>query len=54
MELLFGGGDFGGSVSVFLGEAFNATGSIDELLFASEEGVATGADFDVEAFTLDG
>jgi hypothetical protein len=57
--LLFGGFslgsfDFGGGVGVFLGEAFDATGGVDELLLAGEEGMATGADFDVKPVTLDG
>ena len=50
----FGGFDFGGGVGVLFGEAFDAAGGVDELLFAGEEGVAIGADFDVEAVALDG
>ncbi len=50
----FGGFDFGGGVGVFLGEAFDAAGGVDELLFAGEERVAIGADFDVKAVALDG
>src|SRR5271165_875861 len=52
--LLLGGGDFGGCVGIFLGEAFHAAGGVDKLLLAGEEGVAIGADFHVELFTLDG
>lgn len=58
-RLLFGGGgfagfDFGGGVGVFLGEAFDAAGGVNELLFAGEEGVAVRADFDVQLVALDG
>ena len=57
-NLLFGGGfggfDFGGGVGVFLGEAFDAAGGVNQLLLAGEEGVAIGADFDVELVALDG
>ena len=56
-KLLFGGGscslDFGGGVSVFFGEALDAAGGVNELLFAREEGVAVGADFDIETVALD-
>lgn len=50
----FGGFDFGGGIGVFLGEAFDAAGGVDELLLAGEERVAIGADFDVEAVAFDG
>lgn len=50
----FGGFDLGGGVGVLFGEAFDAAGGVDELLFAGEEGVAIGADFDVEAVAFDG
>ena len=58
-DLLLGGCgfasfDFGGGVGVFLGEAFNAAGGVDELLFAGEERMAIGADFDVQHVALDG
>lgn len=53
-ELFFCGGDFCGSVGVFLGEAFHAARSVNELLFAGEERVAIGADFHVEHVALDG
>src|SRR5271169_2396374 len=43
----FGGFDFGGGVGVFFGEAFDAAGGINQLLFAGEERVAIGADFDI-------
>jgi hypothetical protein len=50
----FGGFDFGCCVGVFLGEAFDAAGSVNELLLAGEERVAIGADFDVQLVALDG
>ena len=57
-RLLFDGGscsfDFGGGVRVFFGEALDAASGVNELLFAGEEGVAVGADFDVETVALDG
>jgi len=57
-RLLFGGGfggfDFGSGVGVFLGEAFDAAGGVHEFLLAGEEGVAVGADFDVEPVAFDG
>ena len=56
--LLFGGGfggfDFGGGVGVLFGEAFDAAGGVNQLLFAGKERVAIGADFDVEAVAFDG
>jgi hypothetical protein len=56
--LLFGGGfggfDFGGGVGVLFGEAFDAASSVNQLLFAGEERVAIGADFDVELLAFDG
>ena len=50
----FGGFYFGGGIGVLLGEAFDAAGGVDELLLAGEEGMAVGADFDVELGALDG
>jgi hypothetical protein len=57
--LLFCGGGFGGfdfcsGVGVFLGEAFDAARSVNQLLFAGEERVAIGADFDFEHVAFDG
>jgi hypothetical protein len=56
--LLFCGGfrgfDFGSGVGVLFGEAFDAASGVNQLLFAGEEGVAIGADFDVEALAFDG
>jgi len=51
-ELLFCGGglggfDLGGGVGVFFSEAFDAAGGVNQLLFAGEERVAIGADFDI-------
>src|SRR5258708_27451490 len=53
-DLLLGGYDFGGGVGVFLGEAFDAAGGVNQLLLAGEEGMAIRADFDVQAVALDG
>src|SRR5271155_496811 len=53
-ESLFGGCYLRGGIGVFLGEAFDATGGVDELLLSGEERVAIGADFDVKLFALDG
>jgi len=50
----FGGFDFGGGVGVLFGEALDAAGGVNQLLFAGEEGVAIGADFDVEALAFNG
>ncbi len=57
MHLLLGGAcfrgfHFGGGVGVFLGEALDAAGSVNELLFAGEEGVAIRADFDIQLVAL--
>jgi hypothetical protein len=56
--LLRGGGfcgfDFCGGVGVFFGEAFDAAGGVDQFLLTGEEGVAIGADFDVQHVALDG
>jgi len=46
--------DFGSGVGVLLGEALDAAGGVNQLLLAGEEGVAIGADFDVQLFALDG
>jgi hypothetical protein len=50
----FGGFDFGGGVGVLFGEAFDAASGVNQFLFAGEERVAIGADFDVEALAFDG
>jgi hypothetical protein len=52
--LLFCCGGFGGGVGVFLGEAFDAAGSVQKLLLAGEEGVAIGTDFNVQPVPFDG
>src|ERR1035437_7573685 len=54
----FGGGAFGGAagaaglgggeLGVFFLEAFDATGGVDEFLFAGVEGVVDAADFDFD------
>jgi hypothetical protein len=58
-KLLLGGFDFcgfdlGGGVGVFLGEAFDAAGGVNQLLLAGEEGVAIRADFHAQHLALDG
>ena len=53
-ELFFGSGGLGSGVGVFLGEAFDAARSVQELLLAGEEGMAIGANFDAEHIALDG
>ena len=50
----FGGSGLGGGVGVLLSEALNADGGVNQLLLAGEEGVAAGADFDVQLVSLDG
>jgi hypothetical protein len=50
----FGGFDLGGGVGVLFGEAFDAAGGVNQLLFAGEERMAIGADFDVELLAFDG
>ena len=50
----FGGFDFGGGVGVLFGEAFDAARGVNQLLFAGEEGMAIGADFDSEHVAFDG
>jgi hypothetical protein len=50
--LFFGGFGFGGGVSVFLGEAFDAASSVHQLLFAGEERVAVRTDFNAKHFAL--
>lgn len=39
---------------VFAAEALDATRGVDELLLAGEEGVASGADFDMDVSTMGG
>src|SRR5260370_6202242 len=56
LRLLLGGvgcGGFGCGVGVFLGEAFDAARSVEELLFAGEKRVAIGADFDAQHRAFD-
>ena len=56
LRLLLGGVGCGGfrcGVGVFLGEAFDAACSVQELLFAGEERVAIGADFDAQHCAFD-
>jgi hypothetical protein len=43
---------FGGFVGVFLLEALDAAGGIDQFLLAGEKGMATGADFDSDQFAF--
>ena len=52
--LLLGGCGFGGGVGVLLGKTFDAAGGVHELLFASKERVAIGADFDAQHIAFDG
>jgi len=42
----------GGFLAIAFVEAIDAPGSIDELLFAGEEGVASRANFDVQVALL--
>jgi hypothetical protein len=51
--LLLGGFGLGGGVGVFLGEAFDATRCVDELLLAREKRVAVRADFDAQHVAFD-
>jgi hypothetical protein len=44
-RLLLRGSGLGSGVSVFLRESLDAAGSVDKLLFASEKGMATRANF---------
>jgi hypothetical protein len=53
-KLLLGGFSFGGGVGVLLGEALDASGGVNQLLLAGEEGVTIRADFDVQPVALDG
>jgi len=52
--LFLGGVRFGGGVGVFFLEALDATGGVHKFLFAGEEGMAIGADFDAQHLALDG
>jgi len=54
LKLLLSSGGFGGGVGVLLGEAFDASSGIHELLLAGEERVAIGANFDAQHVALDG
>ena len=49
----FCGFHFSGGVGVFLGEALDAAGGVNELLLASEEGMAIRADFDIQLVAFD-
>lgn len=52
-RLLLRGFSFGSGVRVFLSEALDASGSIYELLLASEKRVAAGANFNAQGVALD-
>jgi len=52
LRLLFSGSGFCSGVGVFLGEALDTASGVHELLFASEERVAIGADFDAQHIAL--
>src|SRR5437899_2619081 len=54
LRLLFSGSGFGCGVGVFLGEALDTASGVHELLLASEERVAIGADFDAQHIALNG
>lgn len=54
LHLLLGGAGFGGGVGVFLGEALNAPGGVQEFLLTGEERVAIRADFHAQHIALDG
>ena len=45
---------FGSGVGVLLGEALDAAGGVNQLLFAREEGMAVRADFHAQRVALDG
>ena len=52
--LLLRGSGLGSGVGVFLGEALDASGGVDQLLFASEKRMAIRADFHSQRVALDG
>ena len=54
VTLLFGGLGLGSGVGVFLGEALDAAGGVNQLLLAGEERVTIRADFDIQPVPLDG
>jgi len=54
VALLFRGSGFCGGVGVFLGETFDATRGVQQLLLAGEERVAIGTDFNVQPVTFYG
>src|SRR5215470_10114505 len=54
LYLLFGGFGFALSRCILLLEALDAARCVDQLLFAGEERMATGADFDAQHVSLDG
>ncbi len=43
-----------GGVRIFLGEALDAAGGVNQLLLAGEEGVAIRANFNIQPVALDG
>ena len=49
----FCGFHFGRGVGVLFGEALDAAGGVNELLLASEEGMAIRADFDIQLVAFD-
>jgi hypothetical protein len=54
LVLLLGGAGYCGSVGVFLGEALDAAGGVNQFLLAGEERVAIRADFDTQHIAFDG
>ena len=54
LRLLFCGSGLCGGIGVFLGEALDTASGVHELLLASEERVAIGADFDAQHIALNG
>ena len=54
LRLLFSASGLCSGVGVFLGEALDTASGVHELLLASEERVAIGADFDAQHIALNG
>jgi len=54
LRLLFCGSGLCGGIGVFLGKALDTASGVHELLLASEERVAIGADFDAQHIALNG
>ena|SRR5882757_1712401 len=52
--LLLGGSGPSGGVRIFLGEALDAAGGVNQLLLAGEEGVTIRANFNIQPVALDG